>query len=65
MDPTVAPTGNCVAWCWNAPDEWSANGLGDNGATLASPVVVATLLQTLYCYYTLDPTTERFYQCND
>ena len=33
--PYVAPTGNSVAWCWNAPDEWSAN-VGDNGATLAS-----------------------------
>ena len=31
----VAPANNSVAWCWNAPDEWSAD-VGDNGATLAS-----------------------------
>ena len=31
----AAPAGNCVAWCWNAPDEFT-NAAGANGATLAS-----------------------------
>ena len=31
----AAPAGNCVAWCWNAPNFWE-NTAGTNGASLAS-----------------------------
>lgn len=32
----VAPTGDSVAWCWNAPDVWSPDGSGGAQGTIAA-----------------------------